>query len=120
MDTELKNYIKNGVILEKDVHPTKAFAFIATFCHYSKEAVKQLSKMGIECKYYAIDRNQFVNEKLKDVGGSSAISLTKFWKDNVQYKCGNWSYPHIFFKDTNWHYVGGLTDIQSNNIKIKL
>ena len=98
MDTELQKYIEKGVILEKDVHPTKAFAFIATFCHYSREAVKQLSNMGIECKYYAIDRNQFVNEKLKDVGDSSDINLTKFWKDNVQYKCGNWSYPHIFFQ----------------------
>lgn len=118
MDTELQKYIENGVKLETDIVPTEAFAFISTRCHYSQEAVKQLNKMGIGCKYYAIDRNQFVNEKLRDINvNPGAINLTKFWEDNVQYKCGGWSYPHIFFKDKTWHYVGGCSDIQSLNLK---
>lgn len=115
MDTELKNYIESGVKLEKVSNPNQAFAFISTGCHFSKEAVKQLSNMGIECKYYAIDRNQFVNENLSNIGGEN---LTEFWQTNVQHKCGAWSYPHIFFKNKTWHYVGGCSDIKPLQLKL--
>lgn len=114
MDTELRQYIIEGVKLEKDITPTEVFAFISTGCHYSQGAVKQLNKMDIVCNYYAIDRNQFVDGNLHNIKKGN---LTEFWKTNVQYICAGWSYPHVFFKDETWHYVGGSSDIQNASLR---
>ena len=104
----LEEYLSSDIHMSKVDNPTQIVAFVASWCPHSRVACKQLVRYDVDKQIYAVDLESFVDpNNLKRILRKDA-SYKRLYDDyisnNVNYK---WKYPHIFMKDTKWHYIGG-------------
>lgn len=100
--------------MSKVSNPVQICAFVASWCPHSQNACKYLSKYNVATQVYAVDLEAFVDPN----------DLSLVLKKDVNYKLWynlyidknevyQWKYPHIFMKDSSWHYVGGEDTMQA-------
>ena len=114
----LEKYLQSNVQMTSVLNPTLIVAFVASWCPHSQNACKQLKSYDVVKEVYAVDLEAFVDPD----------NLDNIIKNNTEYKqlynkyiYGNdsygWKYPHIFMKDTKWHYIGGEDALSAIMIK---
>ena len=108
MQKELEEFLCSDIKISNVSNPTHIVAFVASWCPHSQKACKYLKKYNIMPQVYAVDLEAFVEpNELNNILEENKLYkkyYNKYIYNNDIYK---WKYPHIFMKDTEWHYVGG-------------
>lgn len=116
----LEKYLSSNVKMTKITHATHIVAFVASWCPHSRNACKQFEAFNIPKKVYAVDKEAFVDPNnlqiILEKDAEYKLLYDKYIYNNKAYK---WKYPHIFMKNTQWHYVGGEESIKLLKPKIK-
>lgn len=107
------------------INPTEIVAFVASWCPHSKNACNMLKNIITDNKpvyytIYAVDKEAFVDTDLLVKTDTSLEHINKYKKtyDKImENKYNVWQYPHIFMKDTKWHYIGGEDALSAITIK---
>ncbi len=110
----LLDFITNQSFEQKHYKQGKVFGFISTHCRYSKAACKLLRENNISSELYDVNKKQFVNNSDPlQLNGKSDERYSKAYI-NMKSKCGDWSYPHLFFFNEGWNYIGGSSDLKTD------
>lgn len=112
----LLDFITNQSFKKTPYTSGNVFGFISTHCGYSKAACKLLRENNISSELYDVRKFQFVNNtnplQLNGQTNDTYLEAYNYMKTNK--KCGNWSYPHLFFFNNGWHYIGGSSDLKTD------
>lgn len=110
----LLDFITNQSFKKTPYTNGNVFGFISTHCGYSKAACKLLRENNINSELYDVNKKQFVNNTNPlQLNGKSDERYSEAYI-NMKSKCGDWSYPHLFFFNNGWHYIGGSSDLKTD------
>ena len=75
-----------------------------------------MKENNISSELYDVNKKQFVNnsEPLQLNGKSDERYSEAYINMKTNKKCGDWSYPHLFFFNEGWHYIGGSSDLKTD------
>tara|TARA_B100000902_G_C27312757_1_gene919400 strand:- start:3339 stop:3734 length:396 start_codon:yes stop_codon:yes gene_type:complete len=112
----LLDFITNQSFEKTPYTSGNVFGFIFTHCGYSKAACKLLRENNINSELYDVNKKQFVNntDPLQLNGQTNDTYLEAYINMKTNKKCGDWSYPHLFFFNDGWKYIGGSSDLKSD------
>lgn len=112
----LFDFIESKPFQKRSYNNGKVFGFIYSNCYFSKEACKILRQHNIPSELYDVKNNQFINntDPLSLSGRRDDTYLEAYNHMRDYKKCGNWAYPHLFFYNDGWRYIGGKTDLEKS------